>query len=131
MSFKCKTALVTGGCGGLGSAIAEAFLGEGANDVVCDINKSLIAEFNDQVAASNGDHTLALESDQTDDAAQDDLLKTAIERFGQIDFVVNSAGVIGDFSPAGELSRAMWDKVIAVNVRHPTCGKLEISLLSV
>ena len=120
MSFKGKTALVTGGCGGLGRAIAEAFLAEGANVVVCDINKDLIAEFKDQVGNSKADRTLVLESNLTNDTAQEELFKQAIEKFGQLDFVCNSAGVMDDFSPAGDMERSMWDKVIAVNLTAPT-----------
>jgi NAD(P)-dependent dehydrogenase (short-subunit alcohol dehydrogenase family) len=44
-SFIQKTALITGGCGGLGRAIAEAFLRAGTNVVVCDINAEMMADF--------------------------------------------------------------------------------------
>lgn len=120
MSLQSKTALVTGGCGGLGKSIAEVFLGEGANLVVCDINKDLIAEFKEKVASSAGERALVLESDITAEAALDDLFKQAIEKFGQLDFVVNSAGMMDDFSPAGDMARGMWDKVIALNLTAPT-----------
>lgn len=120
MSFKGKTALVTGGCGGLGRSIAEAFLAEDANVVVCDINKELIAEFQEKVAAASAERTLVLESNITVEAAQDALFQQASDRFGQLDFVCNSAGVMDDFSPAGDMSRGMWDKVIAVNLTAPT-----------
>lgn len=118
--LKGKTGLVTGGCGGLGRAIAEAFLDEGANVVVCDINKDLITEFNEKVATPNADRVLVLQLDLTDESAQDDIFKQAIEKFGQLDLVANSAGVMDDFSPAGDMSRGMWDKVIAVNLTAPT-----------
>lgn len=104
----------------MGKAIVEAFLAEGASVVTCDINKELIADFKENVATHHPDRTLILEANLTDDAAQDDLFKQAIEKYGQVDFVVNSAGVMDDFAPAGEMSRALWDKVIAVNLTAPT-----------
>lgn len=65
MSSKGKTALVTGAAGGLGRSIAEEFLAQGANVVICDINKELIADFNEKVASSHQDRTLVLECTYT------------------------------------------------------------------
>lgn len=120
MSFTGKTALITGACGGLGKAIAEAFLSEGAQIVVCDINKDLIADFNQTVASAHADRTLVLETNITDDSALDDLFAQALSKFGHLDCVINSAGVMDDFSPAGDMSRATWEKVIGVNLTAPT-----------
>ena len=119
MSFKQKTALVTGACGGLGRAIAERFLREGANVVVCDINKELIVDFKEKVSVAYPECTLVLESDITDDSVLDDLFAEAEKKFGHLDFVVNSAGMMDKFDPAGDVDRKMWDRVIALNLTAP------------
>ena len=94
MSFKTKTALVTGSCGGLGRAISEAFLAEGANVVVCDVKQELIADFTDNVSAAYPNRTLVLDTDVTNESALDDLFSQAESAFGRVDFVVNCAGML-------------------------------------
>ena len=120
MSCKGKTALVTGACGGLGRSIAEEFLAQGANVVVCDINKDLIADFNEKVASSNKDRTLVLECNITDDSAIDSLFAETEKKFGCLDYLVNNAGMMDKFDPVGELDRSWWDRVIALNLTAPT-----------
>ena len=119
MAHKGKTALVTGACGGLGRAIAEAFLRAGANVVVCDINKDLIADFKDKVSAAYPECTLVLECDITQDSSLDDMFEQAAKMFGHLDYVINSAGIMDKFDPAGEMERGAWDKVIALNLTAP------------
>jgi hypothetical protein len=120
MSCKGKTALITGACGGLGKSIAEEFLAEGANIVVCDINKDLIADFNNAVASKEPNRTLVLDCNVTDDSAIDKLFAEAEKKFGCLDYLVNSAGMMDKFDPVGDLERTWWDRVIALNLTAPT-----------
>lgn len=119
-TFANKTVLVTGAGGGLGRAIAEHFLSSGANVVICDINTKLVDDFKDKLSSAHPKRILALTSDITSDAALDDLFAQATSTFGHFDIVVNSAGVMDRFDPAGELRRSEWDRVIAVNLTAPT-----------
>ncbi|KAK5123428.1 hypothetical protein LTR85_002860 [Meristemomyces frigidus] len=114
-----KTALVTGACGGLGRAIAERFLQQGANVVVCDINEQLIADFNEKVAAAYPECVLTLKVDVTSDEALDDMFSQAEKMFGHLDYVVNNCGIMDRFDPAGDTDRALWDRVIAINLTAP------------
>ena len=116
MSCQDKIALVTGACGGLGRAIAETFLAEGAKVVVCDISTELIDDFKEKVSSAHPDRTLVLRKDITHESALDELFKEAIEAFGQLDCVVNSAGIMDALDPVADLNMEMWNKVIAVNV---------------
>ncbi|CAK4031683.1 Bacilysin biosynthesis oxidoreductase [Lecanosticta acicola] len=115
-----KTVLVTGGAGGLGRAIAEAFVESGASVVICDINRKLLDDFQEKVVLANPDRVLAIESDITSETALDDLFSQAEKKFGAFDWVVNSAGLCDKFDPAGDLERAEYDKIIAVNLTAPT-----------
>lgn len=119
MTFEGKTGLITGGCGGLGKALAEAFLAEGANVVVCDIRDKLISDFEEQVASDHGKRALALKCDITDDAALDNLFAKIKKTFSKLDFVVNCAGMMDSFDPVGEVARSMWDRVMALNLTAP------------
>lgn len=117
--FAHKTALVTGACGGLGRAIAEAFLREGANVVVCDINAELIADFKEKVSSAYPGCTLVLQADITKDDKIDEMFAASEKMFGGIDVVVNSAGRVDRFDAVAEMDRAVWDKVLALNLTAP------------
>lgn len=104
-SFLQKTALVTGGCGGLGRAISEAFLRAGANVVVVDINAELIADFKEKVSAAYPECTLALQADITKDENIEDIFSQGEKMFGGIEFVINCAGRIDRFDAVAEMVR--------------------------
>lgn len=126
-----KTALVTGACGGLGRAIAVKFLQEGANVVVCDVNDQLIADFQENVSPAYPECTLVRKVDVTDDAALDDLFAQAEATFGAVDYVVNNAGVMDKFDPVGDVDRALWDRVLAINLTAPAMiTKRAVNLMS-
>ncbi|KAK3722882.1 hypothetical protein LTR37_002027 [Vermiconidia calcicola] len=130
MAHKDKTALVTGAAGGLGRAIAEEFLRQGANVIICDINKDLVSDFKEKVSAAYPECTLVLDCNITDDAAIDDMFEQGEKKFGKIDYVVNNAGIMDRFDPAGEVERKMWDRVIALNLTAPTfVTKRAVSLM--
>ena len=114
-----KTALVTGGSGGLGRAISELLVREGANVVVCDIKKDLLDDFREKVSSAYPDRTLAVECNVTSEPAVDDLFAQIAKQFKHLDYVVNCAGVMDKFAPVGDVEKELWDKVIATNLTAP------------
>ena len=116
-SLSGRTCLVTGGAGGLGKSITLVLLEEGANVVVSDINKALL----DSVAAEfkGKGSTLLLPGDVTDASAVRSLIEEAVKRFGQLDALINCAGILDRFEPVGDLSQELWSKVLAVNLTGP------------
>ncbi|PSK50428.1 Levodione reductase [Elsinoe australis] len=116
MSFSGKTAIVTGGCGGLGAAITTAFLDAGANVVAVDINADLIKSFGE---ANNKSTLLTHQADISDEAALNKLFSEAISKFGQVDILINNAGIMDRFEPVGELDKSYWDRVLNVNLTAP------------
>merc|ERR1712014_32042 len=116
---KGKTALITGACGSLGREIAQTFLRLGANVVVCDVNDQLVSDFNEKVASAYPECVLTVKCDVTNEAALDELFQQAENKFGRLDYVVNNAGIMDKFDPAGEMDRSMWDRVIAINLTAP------------
>lgn len=117
--FQGKTVLVTGGGGGLGRKTAENFLNDGANVVVCDINKQLLADFEEKLTSAHPDRTLAVECNITSQDDLDKLFKQAEDKFGTFDVVVNCAGIIDKFTAPGDLELDEWDRVLAVNLTAP------------
>jgi 3-oxoacyl-[acyl-carrier protein] reductase len=89
--FQGKTILITGAASGIGRATALIFAREGANVVCADINEKGVQETAHQVNAI-GSQALALTIDVSKRAAVNDMVQLAIDGFGRIDFLFNSAG---------------------------------------
>jgi D-sorbitol dehydrogenase (acceptor) len=112
MKLKNKVAVVTGGAGGIGAAIVEGYLTEGARVAIADV--SLAAA--QALAARHGDAALAVALDVTKTASIGAAVETVVAQWGRIDILVNNAAVF-DLAPVVEVSEASWDKLFAVNVK--------------
>ncbi|GAB7338407.1 hypothetical protein MBLNU457_4701t2 [Dothideomycetes sp. NU457] len=119
MNLQNKTALVTGGCGGLGATISHALLEGGANVIAIDINKDMLSAFEIQTEGAYSGRVLVLDCDITNETALQALFKVVADKFNQVDIVVNNAGIMDRFEPVGELSMELWNKIIAVNLTAP------------
>lgn len=113
-----KTALVTGGAGGIGLAAAKLFAGEGANVALMDLDAPRVEE----AASGLGKNALAFAGD----VAEPDVMKAAVDaavgRFGGLDIAVLNAGIEGTPAPVDEYDLETFDKVFRVNVRGVWCG---------
>ncbi|KAI0124686.1 hypothetical protein BJ170DRAFT_470159 [Xylariales sp. AK1849] len=108
------TVIVTGAAGGLGKAIATAYLNAGANVAICDINEARLSATRTEFESTG--RFLALNTDITDEAAVESLVLETVSKFGRLDILVNNAGMVDTFDPVGELSKQNWDRVIGVNL---------------
>jgi 3-oxoacyl-[acyl-carrier protein] reductase len=89
--FHGKTILITGAASGIGRATALIFAREGANVVCADINEAGVQETAEKINGI-GSQALALAVDVTKRAAVNDMVELAVNGFGRIDFLFNSAG---------------------------------------
>lgn len=109
-----KTAIVTGAGSGMGKATAKLFAQQGANVVLADLNKQAA----EQVAMElNRKQVLVIQTDVTDDESVKAMVNETLDVFGQVDVLVNSAGVPQVFTPIEELGLEQWDKIMAVNTK--------------
>jgi 2-hydroxycyclohexanecarboxyl-CoA dehydrogenase len=114
--FQDKTAIVTGGGGGIGGATCRRFAREGARVAVFDMNLDAAETVAAQIRADGGQgQAQAFRCDITDRAAVDAAVAAAQERFGPIDVLVNNAGW-DVFKPFTKTEPAQWDKLIAINL---------------
>jgi NAD(P)-dependent dehydrogenase (short-subunit alcohol dehydrogenase family) len=117
--------LVTAGASGIGLATARAFAREGARVLICDIDRSALAE----VAA--GDPGLAqTECDVAYPAAVGRLFEVLTAKLGGLDALVNNAGIAGPTGACENLALADWERTLAVNLTGQfLCAQRAIPLL--
>jgi NAD(P)-dependent dehydrogenase (short-subunit alcohol dehydrogenase family) len=109
-----RVALVTGGGRGLGRAVAERYVREGANVVVADIDGALARD----AAAALGEGGLAVQCDVASAADVEAAFDACIERFGRIDILVNNAAVVGPaIKHFLEIDEQTWDLVLDANLK--------------
>jgi rhamnulose-1-phosphate aldolase/alcohol dehydrogenase len=104
-----KVAFVTGGAGGIGSAVARSLATEGACVVACDLDEEGAKE----VAESLPQPGIAARADVTDEGEVVSAYRRAILEYGGVDVVVSNAGLASS-APIEETSVEMWDKNHAV-----------------
>ena len=111
MKLQGKRAVVTGGARGIGRAIAEGYLREGAEVVVADLDGDAAAA----TARDLGDKASAVPVDVTDLGSIESMVEAATAS-GPVDILVNNAAVF-DMAPIVEITEASYDRVFAVNVK--------------
>ncbi|WP_316575552.1 MULTISPECIES: glucose 1-dehydrogenase [Nocardia] len=110
--FDGKTALITGGTSGMGLATARRLLAEGAEVVVTGRDKGRL----DAAVAELGARAHGIAGDVTDLDDLDTLVAALAARYGRLDVVFANAG-IGSFQPIDQVTGALFDEVIAANVK--------------
>jgi len=116
---KDRTVIITGAGGGLGRAYALALGAEGANVVVNDINAETAQATVDEIRSAGGKAIVNL-GDITNYDAAFDIVKSAIDEFGDLHAVVNNAGNNRD-RMFTSLSEDDWDQVINVHLKGHFC----------
>ena len=116
-----KSALITGGGGGIGRATALAFAREGARLAVADANLEAAQQTVALVNAAGG-QAISLTGDVTESAAVQEMVGATITAFGRLDCAFNNAGIAGFQVDASGKKTHEWadesfDRMIAVNLR--------------
>ena len=111
-----KVAVVTGGARGIGGEIATAFAAEGADVVIADVLGADAAAPVLSSVAESGRRSLLLQTDVSDERQVRAMVDAALAEFGQIDILVNDAGVVSQVAFA-DLEVSEWDRVLSVNLR--------------
>jgi 3-oxoacyl-[acyl-carrier protein] reductase len=112
LRFENKVVMVTGGAAGIGRVTAENFAKEGARIAICDVNP----EAGETAAKALGPEASFEKVDVADSTAVSSWVEGVFEKYGQIDVLVNNAGITRD-SLIMRMKEADWDAVIGVNLK--------------
>jgi NAD(P)-dependent dehydrogenase (short-subunit alcohol dehydrogenase family) len=112
--FTDKVALVTGAASGIGRAAAERLASEGASVLCADLNLEALEDTVKAITESGGTAS-AFAFDISNEQQVSDCVKASTDRYGQLDVLVNMAGILG-FHSTQELELSTWQKIIDVNL---------------
>jgi gluconate 5-dehydrogenase len=117
MALQGKRVMITGGASGLGRQIALAYAEAGACLALIDLDTDAVT----QTLASCGGDGVAVGADVTDEAELTRAISRIHAEVGDVDVVVNNAGIggVGPPTPAHTTTRAEWERVLAVNLVAP------------
>ena len=104
--------MVTGGAAGIGRATAAGFAKEGAKVAICDVNP----EAGKTTAESLGPEATFQQVDVSDNKSVNDWVESVVSQYGQIDVLVNNAGITRD-GLIMRMKEADWDAVLNVNLK--------------
>ena len=115
MKLQGKVALITGGARGIGREIALLFAKEGADIVICDVNKEVALGTQKEIEAL-GRRALSFETDVTVFKQVEEMMNIILDNFKHLDILVNNAGITRD-NLLLRMSEEDWDRVLAVNLK--------------
>jgi NAD(P)-dependent dehydrogenase (short-subunit alcohol dehydrogenase family) len=118
MRFEQQVALVTGAASGIGRALVQRFVADGAAVVAVDIVEeqlqAFVSELQEQGAKASG-----CVANVASDSDVERMLTTATSTYGRLDILCNNAGIMDRMMPAAEVPLELWEQVLAINLYGP------------
>jgi 2-hydroxycyclohexanecarboxyl-CoA dehydrogenase len=114
--IRAKTAIITGGAGGIGTAVGRLFCEEGASVALVDRDAAMLDAAQQEILREMPDaqvQTIAADVSTEEEAMR--AVQEVVARFGRIDILVNNAG-IREYWPLAEAPAESWQKIIGVNL---------------
>ena len=114
-----KVAVVTGGSRGMGLEMCKAFAAAGARVIVASRKAEACVAVAEDIQATTGQECLGVGYHAGDWDASDRLADLAYERFGKVDVLVSNAGMSPLYEKLTDVTEALYEKVLQVNLRGP------------
>lgn len=118
MRFEGKCVVVTGASSGMGRKIALDFAKEGATVIAVARRLERLEEIAKEAEGFAG-KILPYQGDISLEEVNNDMIDYAVKECGKLDVLVNNAGIMDEFTPIGELTDELYNKVMAVNLNGP------------
>lgn len=119
MRLAGKTAVITGGAGGIGRAAARLFAEEGASVLIADLSEESLAAAVDEIGSNQVSYCV---TDVTNADENDEMIAVAEARYGAVNILLANAGIEGAVKPTLEYDEETFDHVMAVNVKGVWLG---------
>ena len=119
MRLAGKTAVITGGAGGIGTAAARLFAEEGASVLIADLSEESLAAAVDDIGSNQVSYCV---TDVTNADENDEMIAVAEARYGAVNILLANAGIEGAVKPTLEYDEETFDHVMAVNVKGVWLG---------
>ena len=110
-----KVALVTGAGSGIGLAVAQLYVKEGAKVIVSDINEEHGKEAVEKIKSEGGEASF-IKADTSSAEEVENLVRKTAEIYGKLDIACNNAGIGGEAALTGDYSLDSWRKVLSINL---------------
>jgi len=117
--FQDKVVLITGGSRGLGRAMAEGFAKEGAKLAIVSRKLEACDKTAEALRTAYGSEVMTRSTHVGNWDDLDAMVDEVIEHFGQIDVLINNAGMSPLYPSLSDISEALFDKVVSVNLKGP------------
>jgi 2-dehydro-3-deoxy-L-rhamnonate dehydrogenase (NAD+) len=111
-----RVAIVTGAAQGIGLAVAKDFAQQGYAVVVADINLPLAEQAAAEIRSTGG-KALAVRADVSNRESVGEMVGVTLKAFGQIDALVNNAGIAGRAVPIAEVTDDDWEQMMAIDLK--------------
>ena len=121
MRLKEKSIVVTGASSGMGKAIVERFVKEGAFVVAVARRKERLDALKESLAQEKG-QVLVFQGDVSKKEDNEKMIELSVQHFGKLDVLVNNAGIMDDMSGIGDATDEKYEQVMKVNVYGPMCA---------
>ncbi len=118
MELMGKSVVVTGASSGMGKAIVELFVNEGASVVAVARRKERLDSLVESLKDAPG-KVIAFAGDVSKREDNEAMIELAVKEYGKLDVLVNNAGVMDDMAPIAEFSDEKYDYVMGINVYGP------------
>ncbi|MCE2789462.1 MAG: SDR family oxidoreductase [Saprospiraceae bacterium] len=116
--FENKVVIITGAGAGMGKAMVSLFAQEGGKIVAADISQERLDHLAKEMLDAGFPITTVL-ANMAIESEIDHMVDVAINTYGTIDVLINNAGIMDHFAPAGEVDNDTWDRVMSVNLDGP------------
>ena len=116
-----QTAVITGGASGIGKSIVQRVLEAGASCLAADLNEEALAALKQELA-EYGDKLDVVKVDVSNRDDAEGMVDRAVQTFGQMDIIVNNAGIMDNLLPIAEMDDDVWERLMKVNLNSVMYG---------